>query len=263
MSISLGETRSMYFRNKQNGESNSIILEHGDVLIMTRSSQEVYSHCIPKEPCNHTRISITFRFIKPPNTLTSSPASIHVDNLSIDNSLAQELASLADIPDGYQVSPKSHDLQPLQPPRTTQNKSTFMGNKPPSHKPTFTKKNIPAPVKSDTNNTVYISSSMFRFLDPIQLSSERQMAHVFFYPGADASQMHDRLTQDPKYNELHNYSVQKVYILTGSNNVDNIYLGKKYLQEGTRGISNLIHYLKGHFKQAVINVINILPRRTI
>ena len=182
--------------------------------------------------------------------------------ISIDNSLAQELASLADIPDGYQVSTKSHDLQPLQPPRTTQNKSTFMGNKPPSHKPTFTKKNIPAPVKSDTNNTVYISSSMFRFLDPIQLSSERQMAHVFFYPGADASQMHDRLTQDPKYNELHNYSVQKVYILTGSNNVDNIYLGKKYLQEGTRGISNLINYLKGHFKQAVINILNILPRRT-
>ena len=68
---------------------------------------------------------------------------------------------------------------------------------------------------------------MFRFLDAKKLNSDRQNAHIFFYPGADATQMYDRLISDPKYKVLNIQSVQKVVVLTGSNNVDSIYNGRK------------------------------------
>lgn len=74
--------------------------------------------------------------------------------------------------------------------------------------------------------------------------------------------MLDRLCADPEFRMLNKQSVNKVFLLTGSNNVDAMYFGDKGWQYGFDGISKLIEYLKYHFSSANINVINILPRNT-
>ena len=54
------------------------------------------------------------------------------------------------------------------------------------------------PSTSRTVDTLYISSSMFRYMNATKLSTKQQKADVlFFYPGADASQMMLRAFQDP------------------------------------------------------------------
>ena len=74
--------------------------------------------------------------------------------------------------------------------------------------------------------------------------------------------MFNNLCADPKYKQLDISTVQKVYVLTGSNNADNIYFGKQSLQQGYHGITSLINHWKDHFAYAKINIINILPRKT-
>ena len=94
------------------------------------------------------------------------------------------------------------------------------------------------------------------------MSSLDQNATVLFYPGADASEMLDRMWNDPKFKALNVHAITKIFLLTGSNNIDDIYSGKTQLQNGLHDISRLINSLRSHFGSAKINSINILPRFT-
>ena len=63
--ISLGETREIIFRNKENKENKvNYQLKTGSLLYMTQEVQEIWQHSIPKNDTNNGRISLTFRKIK-------------------------------------------------------------------------------------------------------------------------------------------------------------------------------------------------------
>ena len=83
VSISLGETRSKHFKNNQNGETTSINLEHGDVLTMTKSSQELFSHTIPEESCKGMRISVTLCCINPATNVSTSDSMLQPEKISV------------------------------------------------------------------------------------------------------------------------------------------------------------------------------------
>ncbi|QDT30731.1 alpha-ketoglutarate-dependent dioxygenase AlkB family protein [Gimesia panareensis] len=62
--LSLGSTRFISFRNKQDPELKfSYALNHGDLLYMKREIQDEWQHAIPKDPAAGARISLTFRSI--------------------------------------------------------------------------------------------------------------------------------------------------------------------------------------------------------
>ena len=64
---------------------------------------------------------------------------------------------------------------------------------------------------------------MFSDLDAAKLTTKDVRAHVFFYRGADAYRMMDNLKRDTKCQNLSKQqTVSKVFLLTGSNNVDQI-----------------------------------------
>ena len=111
---------------------------------------------------------------------------------------------------------------------------------------------------TNMSNTLYISSSIFRNLNPTRLSTINQTAHVLFYLGADANRMLYKLKNDHHLRSLSNAS--KLFLLTGSNNIDPIYYGTASLQVAKHDILLLIRYLKHHFPHTKIYVLNILPR---
>ena len=101
VTVSFGETRTMKFSHKNTGEETSVSLSHGDVLIMDTKSQEEYSHCIPKENCRRTRLSVTFRLLKP---LTDSRKHCSQESSlpSTNSTVTQFLVDLNSVNDGYQ-----------------------------------------------------------------------------------------------------------------------------------------------------------------
>ena len=63
-SISLGETRAMFFKNKKSQQTTSIDLLAGSMLVMKAGMQRVFQHQIPaRRKVRHGRISLTFRYI--------------------------------------------------------------------------------------------------------------------------------------------------------------------------------------------------------
>ena len=101
---------------------------------------------------------------------------------------------------------------------------------------------------------------MFRYLNPRGMSSRYQEAKVFFYPGANSTQMINRLFLDPEFKSLDKSKVTKVFVLTGTNNIDAIYAGTETIPEATKSMSALLYKLWMTFDHARINVINLLPR---
>ena len=71
ITVSLGHTRQLHFRRKPPGEYKRHVLEvnHGEVFLMTRESQDYYDHGVPQTDSADpgTRISITFRFLVQPD----------------------------------------------------------------------------------------------------------------------------------------------------------------------------------------------------
>lgn len=63
--VSIGETRTLKFRNKMNPET---YLEYkllpGSLIYMTQEIQDVWEHAIPKSDSENGRISLTFRNIR-------------------------------------------------------------------------------------------------------------------------------------------------------------------------------------------------------
>lgn len=62
--VSLGATRRFIFRHKATGRKVEILLEHGDLLVMGRNSQLLWTHEIPQElRVKEPRVSVTFRCV--------------------------------------------------------------------------------------------------------------------------------------------------------------------------------------------------------
>ena len=111
------------------------------------------------------------------------------------------------------------------------------------------------------NDVVFISSSMFADLNASKLSTSDINAHVFFYRGADSFRMLEKLKQDEGIQSLSKKkSVKKVFLLTGTNNVDQICARKQSMSNGCNSIDQMIRYVQYLFPNAVISTLNILPR---
>lgn len=68
VTISLGASRSFVFKNKikgDNGRYSTIktLLHNGDLVLMAGRCQELWTHSIPREECDESRISLTYRLI--------------------------------------------------------------------------------------------------------------------------------------------------------------------------------------------------------
>ena len=133
-----------------------------------------------------------------------------------------------------------------------------------------------APSLSPVIDTVYISDSMFRGMDGSKMSSLTHKAIVLTYPGATARGLISRLSNDPAFQKLDPTKVKKIYILCGSNNVDDILkvprslksdfvdnsfeVSNTLLSQAKSEISHLATFLHDWATMAIINFINILPR---
>ena len=64
-SVSLGATRKFSFKHKVNGQTVSLLLENGSLLVMKGATQSHWLHSLPKtKTVKHPRINLTFRTIK-------------------------------------------------------------------------------------------------------------------------------------------------------------------------------------------------------
>ena len=127
------------------------------------------------------------------------------------------------------------------------------------------------------SKTLYISSSMFSGLHASKLSSSSQEATVLFYRGATAGQILSRLKNDPKFLSINPRSVNRIYLMCGTNNVDkilnipfsrcssfvdigNVNINKTLLDMTTQEFDQIYHYLHNWNMDATINFVNLLPR---
>lgn len=60
-SISLGETRTFSFKNKETKQKIEIELDNGDLCIMKGNTQEIWQHAVLPEHNKGERINLTFR----------------------------------------------------------------------------------------------------------------------------------------------------------------------------------------------------------
>ncbi len=64
-SVSLGAERKFLFRHKQTGETVSVLLKRGSLLLMAGSTQTHWLHSLPKtKKVKEARINLTFRSMK-------------------------------------------------------------------------------------------------------------------------------------------------------------------------------------------------------
>ena len=229
LTISLGAVRTIKFCNSISGEeAQTTNLRHGELTAMSKMSQKLFKHeILPEAACTKKRASLTFRLVKP--EVPSRPPKVKPCNLISDPQSS-----------GY-VPFKDHNP-------TTENYPT-----PP--------KNLQAGPTNDSllapANVLYISSSMFRYLDTKKLSSKHVNADKLFYPGANAKVMLSKLKKD--INHL-TTTPSSVFIMTGTNNVDSIYYGSGSLKNTVSEMSELLRFLEEKFPNIPINVLNILPR---
>lgn len=259
VTISLGESRFVEFKNTVTNSKLCHKLDHGNVFVMQKSTQGLFTHSIPKDDASKkTRLSVTLRLIssevnKPPTECLLPPEiNVPYSDLSSDVSLDSTNKESQDALEG--TTSVGYCINPV---RCNANDTTQAWR---TADPVATKPQI---LQKCKEKTLYISDSMFRNLDIAKLSSESQTAVKFFYPGANATQMMYKLKHDPKFAALEKDEITKVFVLTGTNNIDDIYYDRNggSLNRTVTDIRNLIYFLKSTLNAAVINVLNILPRK--
>ena len=363
VTISLGDTRNMEFRNKHTDSVENVPMMHGEVLVMSKTSQKHFKHGISASLSNDLRLSITLRLMRKPLPSTSEEDqsnshdhnSLEIEATNIENinpHVSQQPLSVRPDQDGYQDGPllppnldentgyppaPSHIRHPMQKstwrphiqpnPILHQNRERSQytwhrqgwqpsqrpllplsqnSQPPPIEQMNISRPSQPRPlpprpipprpipprpipprpmppqqnrqpepflfspeiVNSSANTghqdeVLYVSSSMFSDLDALKMSTAKIKAHVFFYRGANSKQMMDKLKND---NDVQNLakknSICKVFLMTGTNNVDGVCQQRQSLQDACSDISNTIYYVQSLFPSAMLNVINILPRVT-
>ena len=261
VTISFGDSRLMEFRNIETGSKTCEKLSHGDVLVTETSSQRFFTHSILKSATsNEMRLSVTLRVINPPDTVPNpySPLSSLSDLSALSVSDILEPGNPSNGPEDV-----ANDDQPPTENNACQQEILIPSDcvKTKSY-PSYSQPPQKATPKS---KTLFISDSMFRNLDETRLSSDSQMAIKFFYPGAKASQILEKLQQDQEFKTLDKSSVKKVFILAGTNDIDDVYydrnggsLGKTCLD-----LQILVKFVSQDLPNSIVNVLNILPRKRI
>lgn len=285
VTISLGCSRTFEFKEVGKSEcGDKLRLHHGDSLVMTKKSQKYFTHGIPRENLSGKRLSITLRLIKP-RKYPADQKEVGTQTMGCDTQTVQTVLNpLRNQPDallidGYQpmategehapfddhnvkstsvavITNDQYDVCNKDGYQTTQDYPIRNGMR--SRKP-YNNAFIPQP--NEGIDTLYISSSMFRHLDPSRLSSPKQKAEVLFYPGADALQMSRRLMQDLRHLSIDKGKVKKVFVMVGTNNVDRIFDGSCPLPQAEADINDMLYKLWSLFGNAQLYVINILPRQ--
>ena len=296
--ISLGETRTFRFQEVGASKCCDVLkLYHGDSLIMSQNSQMYFTHGIPKENVTGKRLSITLRLLKPKElstkqketetqaTCLEGPSNssdlkstnkqavlqVHENDYQLPqkkcvpphNEVSSELNNAQNsnfLNDGYQESQRPF-FQGSSYSYQRESGQKFMNAR---YTSTFTENEKYKTTSVHTNQdieTLYISSSMFRYLDPVKLSTPKQRAQVLFYPGADASQMLQRLLRDPEFIAMEKNKVKKVFVMVGTNNIDRIFDGSCPFQKAEVDINDILYRVWTSFENAQIHVINLLPRQ--
>lgn len=280
VTISFGETRFIEFKNTVTESKINYKLVHGDVFVMDKSTQELFTHSIPKENgSNGSRLSVTLRLISPPETC-NTPKLNQLHETGAPYSDLSPNTSVQDI-----VSCKSQDTSAEKQASCIPHHDNTTGQEPADRLLTnvsSTTAHIPincpypnvsstiahTPINAQSHvkhklKTLYISDSMFRNLNTTKLSSEDQTAIKLFYPGASALQMLNKLKKDPEFVSLEKTRINKVIVLTGSNNIDNIYYNRNggSLESAVADIRDFLNFLQSSCNAAEINVLNILPRK--
>ena len=266
LTISFGETRTLQFNEVGEGCWEDFVkLHHGDSLLMSKHSQRYFKHGIPKESNKGKRLSITLRLIKPRKSMPKDigiqtvPEDIN-DHITCDVPHGHDVTDGHDVPDGYQPDGFQEDDRETSLHSHTEPSYHESDRYQNAHKEA-THKFRPSKLPKKTIDTLYISSSMFRFLDPYRLSSKEQNADVLFYPGADALQMMERLLEDPKFYSINKKEVTKLFVMVGTNNIDRIYDGSCSVSNAQSDINQFLYKLWIIFGNAKIHVINLLPRQ--
>ena len=266
ITVSLGASRVLQLReiSTQNIVA-SVKLNHGDVYALSKASQKQYAHEIIRDSSiREHRMSITFRLIK------KNDVSNNGDKLSDTGNDAPESKNSPSPPLRSTSTPLYSDLDsnasghvpfPSEPELSLEQQYFPPKHHFPVHKTRQAPYSSPPKLLGDRDiDTVYISSSMFRHLDPNHLSSTERSAKVFFYPGADSMEMIQRLLRDPEFKCLNHKSVTKVFVLTGTNYVDSIRSGLLNINSAKQGIDFICCRLWEIFSNAKLHVVNILPR---
>ena len=275
--ISLGAHREMHFRHINSKMLTHVQqLQHGDMLTMTKSSQHVFAHSIPADIlATGMRISITLRLIqRPPIYIAHSDISSEPYPSPATSFIGEYAAPPPYLPptaDGYQQEPH---LSPNPPDHTTQiwgpdnihpSRQARHWQADPPVKHSASKKVKPVVISpiGRKSSTIYIGDSMFRHLHTDGLSSEKQSATKFFYPGETAGGILKKLKSDASFIGLNGCSIGKVVVVAGTNDVDGIYYDKRgtSLEDSYDSITNLITFLKRRFPSSEVKVLNILPRK--
>lgn len=63
---SFGASRSLVFRTKDKLHRSEVVLDHGSMLLMTRATQDAWTHAVIRDSTAGRRISATFRLISEP-----------------------------------------------------------------------------------------------------------------------------------------------------------------------------------------------------
>lgn len=250
VTISLGATRDIRLEAIHGDFKATYSIPHGSVYSMSAESQRHYRHGVPRDnKCTKPRVSITLRKLQQPDT-DKTPHSgtqpIVSDTFpTLFGSLIAEGANSVPL-----ETVVTHD---------TANSVANPDNK---------------PVKSV--DSLYISSSMFRNLKAYKLSTDKCSAGVHFYPGATAAKILQELKSDEIFKSYNPSNIKQIYILCGSNDVDNILHVPKHLRSSAlhpdspldydqlqltkSKLYELLTFLRDYFSSASVNVINILPR---
>ena len=252
VTVSLGATRTLMFQEVSTGHDIvSTDLQHGDVSIMSRRSQDYFKHeIVPDSLCSYSRISLTFRLIKPQVPQRHDSTSQRMDDITDDGMFDNSSSDCGYVP----YREHTYLSASLNPHHTAgkPNKQNYHASQ------AFA--TIPPGQSHQDIETIYISSSLFRELDASKLSSSDQRAKVFFYPGANSHQMANRLLQDSEFQSINKKSVKQVFLLTGTNYVDSVSSGSLPLSTAIDGIDEICSKLWTLCVNAQLNVINILPR---
>ena len=91
--ISLGQSRTVTFKNVETGEERNLIVKHGSIYKMSASSQKLWKHRIDKDDkFTGIRISLTFFCVKHPELNNTTPSQ-HPQHLIFGDSLMRNIST--------------------------------------------------------------------------------------------------------------------------------------------------------------------------
>ena len=109
ISVSYGATRRFQFRRlrKVGNDFRWVDLTPGNIVVMSRASQNIWQHSVPKElQVTEPRINLTFRLIKPAGVLSTAvqrPAVLKPSPLTVDTVLATCASDSETVADLFQA----------------------------------------------------------------------------------------------------------------------------------------------------------------